>query len=351
MSFLDFLKSLNNNSLLDLSPQDESLSTVAKNKTPDSIIQEKIDNLASNPNVPDMLSGDYLGTGTPTEPLTAENFGEKVDAPIIYPEDLFGAKTKFDIATMSTKIENKPAPFIYFIMRDSNLASSESLAKLALYMPPDISVKYGAQWETTQLQVEQAVAAGKTAMSSVEGMSDADMSLNSIIQSQGGYGAARALATAIDSAKSSSLSSELDVRSRKTVNPHQAMMFKGVDFREFKFDFDLQARSYEESIAIRKIIKLFKWAMHPSKPDDGLFFTYPNIFDIYLYTGDNNKWMFNIAQCVLTSMDVNYGGASATSFFGSGDGDLGSGAPVYVKLSVSFKELSILTKENIKDNY
>ena len=83
--------------------------------------------------------------------------------------------------------------------------------------------------------------------------------------------------------------------------------------------------------------------MHPGG-GAGASWVYPNNFDIYLLS-PSHRYMFNIAQSVLTSMDVDYGGTGATTFFKN------TGAPVAIKMSLDFKELSVLTKEKIRKDY
>jgi hypothetical protein len=355
MSFLDLLKSLQQkDGILDLSSgaTTQSFSTVAQNTSPEQLISNKLQN--NEPNITNQIgTGDINIPGTDisgnisTSINTTIDLGkDKITKPLIYPQDLFG-KESLKAGLLSKNTET-PSPFIYFILRDSNLGTSSSLAKVALYMPPAINVKYGANWESTTLDLSQVNSGISTVVNSADNVMQGTESLK---DSAVGFGAASMATKALDTISGGNkFSKELGVISRRATNPHQAMLFNGVDFREFQFNFEFQARSYEESESIRLIIKLFKWAMHPGlPPGEQLFFTYPNIFDIHLYT-PSNKWMFNIAQSVLTSMDVDYGGANATSFFNHPDPSK-MGAPVFIKVSLTFKELSILSKESIKGDY
>jgi len=106
---------------------------------------------------------------------------------------------------------------------------------------------------------------------------------------------------------------EAEFRSKGILDPQAALLFKGVEFREFQFDFQLLARTKEESENIRKIIKTFKWAMHPAK-GGGVTWQYPCFFEIYLLT-PTRKYMFNIMNSALIRMDVDYGGSGIPAFF------------------------------------
>ena len=75
----------------------------------------------------------------------------------------------------------------------------------------------------------------------------------------------------------------------------------------------------------------------------------PNTFDIqYMYNGDNNDYLHHISTCVLTNMDVTYGGDRYKTFTAVP----GKGAPpVETTLTLNFKEFHFLTRKDIEDGY
>ena len=235
--------------------------------------------------------------------------------------------------------------YILFLMRDSNLRSTTVYKRIGMYMPPAIKVSYGSNWEEINMPVSQAVDMGKDvvdAAGSAFGGTSAEKS--SAVDLASNIATAGAANMADMATGGEAFGNYRDVQTRNTTNPHQALLFKGVSFREFQFSFELLARSPEESDSIRQIIKTFKWGMHPGGEQDASFWSYPNTFDVYLLT-PSHKYMFNISQCVLTNMEVDYGGSGAASFFKN------TGAPVHINLSLSFKELSVLTKKLIEADY
>ena len=126
---------------------------------------------------------------------------------------------------------------------------------------------------------------------------------------------------------------------RIAVNPHLAVLFEGVGFRNHSFNYKFSPRNSGESSAIKDIIFEFKNAMHPSK--EGLaFFNYPDEFDISF--PNNEKFLFKIGTSVLTDFQINYN-PDGGSFFHV------NGAPVSVSMSMSFTELDVLTKSEIGD--
>lgn len=225
--------------------------------------------------------------------------------------------------------------YIFFAVRDPIEQATKPLKRVGLYMPPSIKVNYGAEWNEIQMTVNQSLAGAKSLASYV---TSGESSGEFFRMMEGvGTGAAELLLGRED------LGQQLEVATKHTPNPHQALMFKGIQFREFQFDFQLMARTKKESEEIRRIIKIFKWGMHPGD-NDGYYWTYPCTFDIYLLSPEH-KYMFNISQSVLTKMDVDYGGSGAASFFRE------TGAPVDIRLTLNFKELSVLTKKLIEKDY
>ena len=129
-------------------------------------------------------------------------------------------------------------------------------------------------------------------------------------------------------------------------NPRKEQIFKGVDFRTFSFEYQLFPRSPEESKRVLDIIQTFKFHAHPEFKDAGGFlYIYPSEFDIVFYQGESeNLALPRIASCVLLDVTVNYTPNGSFNTFNDG-------TPTQINLSLTFRELSILTKENIADGY
>jgi hypothetical protein len=96
-----------------------------------------------------------------------------------------------------------------------------------------------------------------------------------------------------------------------------------------------------EAQAVYKIINTFKEHMHPELSAGGYFYVYPSEFKIaYYYNNAENGYINRIADCALTDMTVDYGGEQFSSF--------DDGSPTEINLSLSFRELELLTKETIR---
>lgn len=122
-------------------------------------------------------------------------------------------------------------------------------------------------------------------------------------------------------------------------NPGLATLFTGVGFRTHQFSYKFVPKSSEESTEIYLIINRFKSAMSPSYLGENHFFEYPNQFDIEFHYPE---YLFDIGASVLTSFDVNYS-TEGGSYFNKDN------SPVSVTMNMTFQELTIVTKENIRD--
>jgi hypothetical protein len=102
------------------------------------------------------------------------------------------------------------------------------------------------------------------------------------------------------------------------INNNLELLFNGPTLRSFTFTFRLTPRSKEESVDIRKIIRLFKTEMHPALSDSELFLLAPNVFKIkYMHNltnpenddlrkGKDHPYLNRIKVCALKDFSVNY---------------------------------------------
>lgn len=139
-------------------------------------------------------------------------------------------------------------------------------------------------------------------------------------------------------------------------NPHVETIFKNANFRKFTFSFLFAPRDPQEAIAVKNIIKLFRFNSAPELiPSFGnSFFVYPGEFDIKFYSnGRENSYLNKISSCVLDSVTVNYAANQGGQFvaFDITDDDELNGASVITSLQLSFTETELITKERILLGY
>lgn len=142
-------------------------------------------------------------------------------------------------------------------------------------------------------------------------------------------------------------------------NPHTEFLFKATSPRTFSFEFKFRPRNPNEVSRVREIIQTFKMNMHPELSAGKHFYLVPSNFDIhYVYSNQENQWINRIGTCVLESAEVNYTPNGFSSFrpttgvgsFGDVEGPTKiDGAPTTdINLVLGFKEISLLTKEDIE---
>ena len=138
-------------------------------------------------------------------------------------------------------------------------------------------------------------------------------------------------------------------------NPYMEMMFSGIGFRSFRFDFVLRPRHEKELMVVGNILKSFREFSRPSFNDSfggQAFFNYPMEFDIQFLTLDEGEGTFannyetnwhlpQLKPCVLSSVETNYTPQSIWAAHRAG-------APVAVTLGLSFQETELVMAEDIQ---
>ena len=133
-------------------------------------------------------------------------------------------------------------------------------------------------------------------------------------------------------------------------NPMIEVLYSSPSLREFRYDFVFYPQSKKEAVEVQNIINLFSFHQAPEilPGSSGYFLVPPSEFDIeFHYNGSENVNIPKVSTCVLTSMDVDYApnGWAAYQEGNAGVSELGgTGMPVGIKMSLSFKETSIVTK-------
>ena len=207
---------------------------------------------------------------------------------------------------------------------------------IALHVPNQLSIRYGANWsdeetfgmQAAQTAIEIAKALATSSESIVDKAKTAGKGTLAIISNS-------ALTKGPNAAAMSAMSG-------LAPNPMKEQIFKGIDFRTFSVDYSFSPRNAAESRGVLNIIAAFKYHMHPEYKDANNFlFLYPSEFDIvYYHNGAENMNIHRHTSCVLTEMQVNYTpNGNFTTFAG--------GMPTQINITMSFKELTILTKELI----
>jgi hypothetical protein len=139
-----------------------------------------------------------------------------------------------------------------------------------------------------------------------------------------------------------SLSDIVQLGAKVKTNPFREVFFEGIDYRKFNFRYKFMPRNVTEVKAVYSIIDKFKEHMHPELSAGGYFYIYPSEFEIrYYYNNQENGYFNKITSCALTDMSIEYGGDQFSSF--------SNGAPSEINVILSFRELDLQTRENIRE--
>lgn len=128
------------------------------------------------------------------------------------------------------------------------------------------------------------------------------------------------------------------------INPFREALFESIDYRTFTFRYRFFPKSLKETNNIKRIIDTFKLHMHPELAASGFFFIYPSEFEIkYFYKDKENLFFNKIGRCALTDMAIEYGGDTFSTF--------DNGAPTQINVTLTFRELEQLTKQEMVQGY
>lgn len=225
---------------------------------------------------------------------------------------------------------------------------------IALYIPDTVNVTYGAQYDdislTESLGKAYFLAQAGTSMLDLFKESG-DKTFEQLANKAGSDPFLRkAVADAVGSKLGMNNLGDLALRGiGQAMNPQLQVLFRGVGFRTFQFDFVFTPYSKEETETVNKIIKAFKYAAAPKINatayfSQGLFMEVPYPFRIqFFYKGQENNYVHKIGQSVLENVSVDYGPNGWATF--------NDGSPIQIKMTLQFKETVIVDKNRIDSGY
>lgn len=143
-----------------------------------------------------------------------------------------------------------------------------------------------------------------------------------------------------------------DIVSRTTgqvLNPNMELLFRGVNLREFAFEYDLAPRDGNEAKEIKKIITTLKRAQaartsSDNSPGSGLFISAPRVFQLQYMSGNKrHPFLHSFKPMAMKGLAVNYTGSGNYSVYGDS-------TPVHMKISMNFQELNPIYFEDYSDS-
>ena len=218
---------------------------------------------------------------------------------------------------------------------------------ICMYMPPSVDVKYGADYQDTEIGTATAMAAGAV-QDVMAGQGVADTAISSISNNAGalGDGAIGLAGSAVDILPGvAGSTAAFEIQRGFIKAPRMELAFKGIPKRDFSYEFKMMPKSAAEAEMAKNIVKTFKMYMLPEiKNAASMQLTTPATFDIqYMHLGEENMNLNKIGTCVLTNMDVKYGGDKYKTH--------ADAVPVETSMTLSFKELDLVTREKAEQGF
>ena len=219
---------------------------------------------------------------------------------------------------------------------------------IALYMPNQINVSHKANYGEAEIGMLVAGAQG-----AIKNFASEEMSIGGLAAAAGktlksgavnaGVELGYAALEVADGSIAPGAVAAFEAATGKVRNNRTEMKFEGVDRRTFQFQFRLLPTSPEEAQKIEEIVTAFRYHSMPEIEGSQNYsrtMIAPSTFDIEYKP---NKHLHRIATSVLESVEVQYGGERAQFFVDD--------QPVETSITLSFKELGIITKQQIAQGF
>lgn len=141
--------------------------------------------------------------------------------------------------------------------------------------------------------------------------------------------------------------SQFSALAQVPLNPLTEVLYRTTPQRQFLFDFLLAPSNRAESVALDQIYKTLRFHAAPELTTNYIMPLYksPSEFDItFFHRGKENTAIPRINTCVLERIDMDY---SPTGIYAT----FSNGAPVIARMTLQFRELEIVTKLRVVQNF
>lgn len=231
--------------------------------------------------------------------------------------------------------DDQPASIQFQWYTRKTIRASELGDTVVLYMPQEATQPSTTSWDQEGFGLGGRAGYDWARGSKTPGMKDAAEAI-------GGYMAKSAAAAAMNKF-GSNLSGEdiLSAATGQLMNPYLTMVFRGVDFRKFSFQFKFSPFQPSDAATIFNIVQSFRKNSLPTHSSQNAFLGYPSEVEIqYLWQGSPNPWLNQFKRAVCTKVDVNYTGQGVFAA-------MRDGFPASIVMNVEFTELDIVTADDI----
>lgn len=269
------------------------------------------------------------------------------------------------IARYPQNIESTDDPFVLFTKHKAqyNTRGGNSRVDLiatdhvSLYMPMGFAINDQAVFETAATGVAGGAAAALISGTNPANVTQADVTaiaMNSAEQlgtAAGGLagsalpgrvgGIVGGILGAVGAGTvAQAAAQEYNKQAQVSVNPREFMLYKSPGMRNFSFRFRFIPDSEGESRAAEEIVKWFRRGMYPTAAGQ-YSFNFPDAFQIEI---KNMQGIPKLPEVFLESCGVTFN-PNSMSYFKQNN------RPVEINLSLEFKELQPITRENINEGF
>lgn len=224
-----------------------------------------------------------------------------------------------------------------------------------MYIPLSMTYNDGVQYENANL--------GAVGGATLQGMANAENIFSSAFDAlASGIGSAfnyllnpslkdeagRLAALRASRVGSAGFQAAVSIGVQRSLNPNTRALFRGVNLREFNFNFKLIANSPREAVQIEKIVTFFREELYPQSvflqdTQIPIAYEFPNAFSIqFTHKGAEAK-IPRLEYCFLRNVQTNYNPTGA-SFHNDG-------RPNEVDMTLNFIEMRTLHKEDIQKGF
>lgn len=139
-------------------------------------------------------------------------------------------------------------------------------------------------------------------------------------------------------------------------NPQLEVLYSSTALRKFNFEFMFYPRSQQEAVQVQQIIESFRFHAAPEveSQNAGRYLVPPSEFDIeFMMNGAPNPNIPRITTCVLENISIDFAPNGWTAYEVPGrvyPSVGGTGTPTATRMTLSFRETQMITKEMIRKN-
>lgn len=138
------------------------------------------------------------------------------------------------------------------------------------------------------------------------------------------------------------LGERVEQRGGRAQNANKFLLFNGINFRSFQFQYEIIPKSLNESKKIHEIIKLFRIGMLPDKKST-TYYDIPYTFMIS-YSDTVSKSLHKFKPAVLTECNITYGADGKFSL-------TTSDYPTNISLQLTFQETEQVTRSDVLQGF